>query len=145
MNAEKVKEFYQLTEKGNWLAWKPGHQDIWAFAYMTADRWFEEAINYMNDGDMGEPNEFGVYDRHWFFDSLAYDDESEYRPMTDAEIMLYITHCNKDINKGVITQDTLIANYKYDLFEYYIQCWTDCVNHDFNSFVKLIKQKYLTK
>lgn len=142
---EKEKEFYQLAEKGNWVAWKPWHQDIWAFAYMTANRWFDEAINFLNDGDMGKTNEFGIYERHWWNDSLVYDDETEYRPMTDAEIMLYITHCNKDINQGVITQDTLISNYKYDLFEYYIQCWVDCVNNDFDSFVKLIKQKYLKK
>ena len=35
---KEEEEYYRLTEKGSWVAWKPWHQDIWAFAYMTANR-----------------------------------------------------------------------------------------------------------
>lgn len=136
------KEFKEITRRCNWVAWRtPWNNGVWALAYMTGDSWFDEAINYCNDGDMGKKNEFGVYGRHWINDSIEYDKEGEYRLMTDAEIMLYITH----LEGHGISKETLIGNYKYDLFNYYVDCWVDCVNHDFDSFVKVVKQKYLKK
>lgn len=55
--------------------------------------WFEEAINALRDGSMGEKDGNGVYERHWYGDDIYNADVSDVRPATLDEVKLYLKYC----------------------------------------------------
>lgn len=58
--------------------------------------WFYVAINALRDGDMGEKDENGVYERRWWADDIYNTDVEDVRPANLAEVELYLKYCNLD-------------------------------------------------
>lgn len=91
-------EFQRITRKGNFVAWQ--NYETTAIAYMVENAWFQEAINCMRDGDMGEKDADGVYSRHWGGDEVWIDDEP--RLATEIEIFLYLHKVGGMKNAGAV-------------------------------------------
>ena len=68
---------------------------VTAIALCDSNGYFEVAINCLRDGDMGEKDENGVYERKWSGDYIdCYGDErNTLRPATQQEIDLYLQYC----------------------------------------------------
>jgi hypothetical protein len=68
--------------------------NIRAIALCDPTGYFNEAINCMRDGSMGEKDENGVYERHWYGDDInCYGNEREsLRLATKEEIDLYLQY-----------------------------------------------------
>lgn len=68
--------------------------NIRAIALCNTTGYFYEAVNCLRDGSMGEKDENGVYERHWYGDYIdCYGDESEsLRPATNEEVALYLDY-----------------------------------------------------
>lgn len=54
--------------------------------------WFYRAINTLRDGDMGEKDENGVYERTWYADDIFNADVDNVRPATISEVKLYLKY-----------------------------------------------------
>ena len=70
-------------------------ETVRAIALCDPSGYFSQAINCMRDGDMGEKDENGVYDRIWYGDYIdCYGNEREtLRPATAKEVELYKKYC----------------------------------------------------
>lgn len=111
------------------------NQNIRAIALCDPTGYFHEAINCTRDGSMGEKDENGVYERHWYGDSVicyGYERES-LRPATKEEIDLYLRYVpiedavGKDFSDyyKVNIIDTCLTNscFGYVVVEYYVPLW----------------------
>lgn len=79
----------------DFLSWAQEGYDVRAVALVNENDWFDEAVNCMRDGDMGELGDDGAYERIWYGDcaNIYGDDEYDYRPATPSEVDLYLRHC----------------------------------------------------
>ena len=81
--------------------WNPEKQvyekeTVRAIALCDQTGYFVQAINCMRDGDMGEKDENGVYQRIWYGDYIdCYGNErATLRPATPEEVELYKQYCS---------------------------------------------------
>lgn len=65
---------------------------IRAIALCDQQGFFNQAINCMRDGDMGEKDENGVYGRIWYGDYIENGDCKNLRPATQEEVELYLKY-----------------------------------------------------
>lgn len=109
--------------------------NIRAIALCDATGYFNEAINCMRDGSMGEKDENGVYERHWYGDNIdCYGNEREslrlatkeeidlylqYVPIEDAVGENFCDHCKVKIVDMCFTTPC----FGYVVVEYYVPLW----------------------
>lgn len=67
-----------------------------AYHPLCEGTWFYVAINALRDGDMGEKDENGVYERKWWGDDIYNADVEDVRPANLSEVQLYLKYCNLD-------------------------------------------------
>ena len=81
----------EIVRKGNFVAWKERcgndkYDNLWRFAYMVDDDWFESATHCPRDSNVDERC-------IWVGDSVScygWDDVTEIRFMTHSEIVQYM-------------------------------------------------------
>lgn len=106
---------FMSWENEEWL--KNQHNgNIRAIALCDASGYFFEAINCMRDGSMGEKDDNGVYERHWYGDYIScYGNEREsLRPATKEEVDLYLRYVSIEDAVGMFDGITKIADTIYD-------------------------------
>lgn len=86
----------KVYSKLRFLAWKNyGEEDAeTAYALVNGQGYFQCAINCLRDGDMGEKDENGIYDREWWGDSIWPEEKYTVRPMTLEEVHKYMSYVN---------------------------------------------------
>lgn len=82
------------------LAWTENGETAIALcdSYLNGNMFFVEAINCCRDGDMGEKDEKGVYQRHWYGDYIENGQPEKIRYATKEEVELYLEYCNPSMN-----------------------------------------------
>ena len=72
--------------------------------------WFTVAINAVRDGQMGEKDENGVYERTWWSDAIMNDsDATNVRPASIGEVNLYLKYVTLEVAADITPGDEIIA------------------------------------
>lgn len=72
--------------------------------------WFTVAINAVRDGQMGEKDENGVYERKWWGDAIWNDsDATNIRRASIAEVNLYLRYVTLEEAADITPGDEIIA------------------------------------
>lgn len=91
------KTFYSWTEEGAVMVKRDGKyeyvKDQVRAVALCDGTWFMRAINALRDGDMGEKDENGVYDRIWYGDDIYNSYVKEVRPANIHEVNTYLKYC----------------------------------------------------
>lgn len=135
-------EFREITQEGNFVAWKPCGQDEWAYAYMVSNAWFEVALNLYTHKDLGKKLPSGIYERHWGGDEVHYDEYAEYRCMTAEEVVTYIGNIG-DSELTCISKKELFGRFLGEMKYHLLEDIVDSILKDFINFIKLMHKKYV--
>lgn len=76
--------------------------------------WFYRAINTLRDGDMGEKDENGVYERTWYGDDIFNADVDNVRPATISEVKLYLKYCKLEDEANDDGREVVALVYDHD-------------------------------
>lgn len=76
--------------------------------------WFYRAINTLRDGDMGEKDENGVYERTWYGDDIFNADVDNVRPATISEVKLYLKYCKLEDEANDDGREVVAIVYDHD-------------------------------
>ena len=86
------KIFEKVIQRGHFVAWEKDNDGVTAIAYMSGNGWFNVAINCCRDGDMGEKDCWGVYNRKWWTDMVWIENEPREARLDEA--LLYLQEVN---------------------------------------------------
>lgn len=85
----KISDIKKMRRE-DFKAWRNDcDEKIWAIALCDGD-WFDEALNCVRDGDMGDKDKDGDYSRIWGGDEIWESEKASVRPATYDEVRRYI-------------------------------------------------------
>lgn len=76
--------------------------------------WFYQAINALRDGQMGEKDGNGVYERIWAGDDIFNSDVDNVRPATISEVKLYLKYCKLEDEADFDGREVVAIVYDHD-------------------------------
>ena len=102
-----MKQFMQKYEILRFATWEEYGER--AYALIDQHTLFDTAINCCRDGSMGEKDDNGIYERHWYGDYADSADsfKDTVRPMDSSEIDMYLDYVKDAIrNDDIMVEGT---------------------------------------